>query len=96
MNLSPNDFNKFPWSSVMNKTEAEIVARNIMCILGRTGNEWRELTWKEYVDERMKDGDRRSYVDNEREFFSEVCAYTVNAKQAAKFSPTWSAINALP
>lgn len=39
--MKPSDFLKHPYDSVLQHTEDEIVARNIMVILNRTGNEFR-------------------------------------------------------
>jgi len=44
---TPKDFRIFPSSSVLQKCEAETVAANIMVILYRTGNTFREITWEE-------------------------------------------------
>ena len=53
--LKPSDFTNFPYDSVFHNTEREMVARNIMVILVRTGNTWRELSWEEYLQERIKE-----------------------------------------
>ena len=84
--MKPSDFIRHPYDSVLQKTESEIVARNIMVILKRNGNEWRELTWTEYSGERQKDGE---YAGTESGHFKKVLPYCVSAEQAMKFSPTW-------
>ena len=54
--MTPSLFeNVRPWSSTLGKMEYEVVAHNIMRILSRTGNAFREITWKEYKLEREKD-----------------------------------------
>ena len=60
---TPSDFKVFPWSSVSKNSETETIAQNIMIILSRTGNEFRELSWDEYKEERLKDG---GFSDRER------------------------------
>ena len=82
----PSDFMEYPWSSVEEKCEAEIVARNVMAILGRTGDVWRKLSWTEYRLERKKDGDFSSL---ERSYFESVRPYTVSEEKARSFSEVW-------
>jgi hypothetical protein len=82
----PSDFMQYPWSSVEEKCEAEIVARNVMVILGRTGDVWRKLSWTEYRSEREKDGD---FSSSEKYYFESVRPYTVSEKMARSFSGVW-------
>ena len=57
LKLKPSDFmGAHPFDSLMQKSESETIARNIMAILGRTGNKFRLLNWDEYKKERLKDG----------------------------------------
>ena len=46
--MKPSDFRKHPLDSILQNTESEIVARNIMVILARTGDEFRLMEWDEY------------------------------------------------
>ncbi len=87
--MKPSDFTAHPWSSILYKSEAETIARNIMVILKRTGNEWRELSWEEYKTERLKDG---GFTQSERRYFDDVIAYTTSPEQAAKFSEVWNKV----
>jgi hypothetical protein len=88
--MKPSDFKKaFPYSSVMRKTECEIVASNIMSILGRKGNEWRTLSWEEYKEERLKDG---NFSYKEEVFFNKVIDYTTSPDKARSFSKGWGKI----
>ena len=93
--MQPSDFQEFPRSSVTKNHESEQVALNIMIILNRTGNEWRELPWVEYQKERLKDG---GFPVGEKRYFYKVQPCTVTAKEAAKFCPKWRDIylNAQP
>lgn len=75
-----------PMGSVLQKSEAETVARNIMVILNRTGNEWRELTPKEYQEERMKD---RDWWSGELSYFDKVIAYCKSPDIADLFCKNW-------
>ena len=84
--MKPSDFTSYPWSSVAGKSEAEVVARNIMVILSRTDNEFRELTWKEYKEEREKDGNFSPY---EHGYFEEVLPYCKSADTVKLFSKEW-------
>jgi hypothetical protein len=85
---APSDFTEYPWSSVMKKTECEVVAVNIMKILKRTGNAFRPLSWEEYQEEREKDG---NFTIRENRYFNDVIGYCGNAESAATFSKTWRA-----
>lgn len=83
----PSDFTTYPFGSVFNKSEYETIARNVMTILSRTGNEFRGMCWTEYKKERLKDGD---FSEGEKSFFIQVMPYCVSSKQAKKFSKSWN------
>ena len=83
--MKPSDYCTFPWDSVLGKAEAEQVAVNIMIILKRTGDTWRELSWDEYEKERMKDG---HFSNAEQGYFNRVIGYCSKEK-AASFSQAW-------
>lgn len=87
--MKPSDFTEYPWSSVFRNSECETIARNIMIILKRTGDNWRKLEWEEYVDERGKDGASGYSVGGEKEYYDKVVEYTTSSKAAKLFSPTW-------
>lgn len=84
--MKPSDFKNFPSSSRLQKVEAEIVATNILVILGRTGDEWRELSEQEYETERKKDG---NWSPAELDYFRKVRDFTVSPEAARLFSPYW-------
>ena len=66
----PSDFSaEYPWSCVFETAEHEIVAMNVMKILKRTGNEFRDLSFDEYKIERLKDG---NFSGIEEGYFNEV------------------------
>lgn len=85
----PSDFTTQPWSSVLGKSECETIAANIMVILKRTGNNWRKLSYEEYKEERLKDG---NFSNKESTFFEMVVGYTESETTARLFSPTWEGI----
>ena len=85
--MKPSDFTEYPWSSVCRHCEDEVVAQNIMIILKRTGNEFRDLTWKEYKKERLKDG---NFTMEEKECFEKVIWYCKSEKKARLFSKYWN------
>lgn len=85
--MQPSDFTSQPWSCVFRKSESETIARNIMVILKRTGDQWRELPWEEYKAERLKDGSFSEW--KEKPEFERVQPYTTSPDQARLFSPTW-------
>lgn len=82
----PSDYCIKPWDSVFQTAEHEIIAVNIMRILKRTGNEFRELTWDEYKTEREKDG---NFTLREEVYFNDVIDYCKNEDTAKLFSKTW-------
>lgn len=86
MKNKPSDFINHPFASVLNKTEHEMVARNIMVILKRTGNEFRPLSWEQYKTERLKDG---SFTTMEKVSFDKVIDYCISAQTAKLFSKSW-------
>lgn len=90
--MKPSDFMRIePMNSVRQKAEAETVARSIMIILARNGNEWRSLSWNEYEVERRKDG---HFTMSEQPHFDDVVDFTVSEQMARLFSPFWKAVTA--
>ena len=79
----------YPWSSVLRKAEYEIVAQNIMKILSRTGNVFRELSFDEYKLERAKDCKLGNF---EKEAFDIVVGYTISAYNARMFCHGWKEV----
>lgn len=86
MSKKPSNFTSYPWNSTLAKCEAETIAQNIMKILKRTGDVFRELSYEEYEAERKKDG---HYSLMERGYFEQVIPYCCSADNAARFSPEW-------
>ena len=85
---TPKDIMKqFPADSVLRKWEAEMVAKNVVNILARTGNTWREMTAREYESERRKDG---NWSQCELGYLEQVRGYCISAENAATFSPFWT------
>lgn len=88
--MKPSNFKKAsPMGSVLRKSEAETVASNIMTILSRTGDEWRKLTYYEYKEQRLKDG---NYSSDEKKHFEQVIDYCINPDTAKLFAPGWRAV----
>lgn len=84
---TPKDFSKKqPWSSVLQKSECETVAINIMVILSRTGDNFRALSWPEYRHERRKDG---NFTESEKAYFKQVVEYCKSEDTARLFSDVW-------
>ena len=84
--MKPSNFMQQPVGSNAQKSEAETVARNIMVILWRTGDQFRKLSWDEYKAERQKDG---NFSEKEHAYFDQVIGYCKSADTAALFSPVW-------
>jgi hypothetical protein len=90
--IKPSDFKKASaMGSVLQKSEAETVARNIMVILARTGDQWRPLTHDEYKAERIKD-EGGDYYWMEEGYFKQVIDYCLNPDTAKLFAPGWRAV----
>ncbi len=88
--LTPRDFiAKIPAHSVLVQKGFEIVGHNIMIILARTGNKFRDLSWDEYVIQRKKEG---NFKDAEKEYFIEVSGYCKSAESAFLFSREWASL----
>lgn len=85
--MKPNNFTNHPYDSVLKNTESEIVARNIMKILERTGNEFRLLGWDEYKAERIKDG---SFTESEKTYFDKVVGFCISEHSASAFCANWA------
>lgn len=71
---------------MLKNNESETVARNIMVILSRTGNNFRLLGWEEYKQHRMNDG---NFSDVEKEYFDKVAGFCVAEESALAFSENW-------
>lgn len=84
--MKPSLFIEYPWDSTLQNMESEKIAKNIMNILSRTGNIFRELTWDEYKLERLKDA---KFSEAEKYYFEKVITYCANEERAMLFSPIW-------
>jgi hypothetical protein len=83
---NPSNFTGRPWDSVLRNTESEYIAANIMRILKRTGNTFRELTWDEYKTERLKD---EGFDECEHRFFNRVIGFCKSEDTARNFCKNW-------
>ncbi len=84
--MKPSDFRTHPYDSIFQNSESETVARNIMAILARTGDTWRQMEWHEYETEREKDG---NFSFAESTYFGKVVKFCASAETAQLFSPAW-------
>lgn len=84
--MKPSNFTKHPLDSVLKNNESETIARNIMVILERTGNEFRPLGWEEYKSERLKDG---NFTEGEKYYFDKAIDYCKSPDTAKLFSKSW-------
>lgn len=87
-NLKPSDFTYWPKQSKYWKMEPESVAENIMVILARTGDVFRDITFEEYRAERLKD---ERFHKAEKDYFNQVVYYCSSSIIASGFSPVWKA-----
>jgi hypothetical protein len=86
MNLKPSAFISAPMGSVLQKSEAETIAANIMAIRVRLGDRW-PLTWLDYKRERQKDGE---FTMTEKGYFEEVYPLIEDQIGAISFAPAWA------
>ena len=89
----PSDFLNYPYGSIAGTAEEEIVARNIMVILNRTGNTFRELSWNEYKEHILKDRDPwqgKDVAEKEKGYFESVLHFCTSAEAAKSFSSDWT------
>jgi hypothetical protein len=85
--MKPENFTSYPWSSILQKSESETIAQNIMVILNRTGNKFRTLSFEEYKSERIKDG---NFSEREKGYFDDVIKYCGDAESALQFCKGWA------
>ncbi len=85
----PSDFLRHPYNSILKDLKYEKIARNIITILARTCDTWRDLSWEEYVKERQKDEDELSLILTEKGYFDIVTPFCKTVELAKLFCPTW-------
>ena len=83
----PSAFKEWPWNSVVQQSEAEQVAINILVILRRTCDTWRDLSLEEYKANRLKDG---GFSEREEGLFKTVYPLVCSVEKARKFAPAWA------
>lgn len=88
--MKPSNYTGYPWSCKFNNSESETIAQNIMVILSRTGDTFREITWNEYKKERKKDG---NFSDSEKDYFDRVIPYCTSPEKANEFCTKWTEYN---
>lgn len=81
---------QFPFGSIAQNTETEIIAMNIAKILSGRGDTFRLLTWEEYVEWRKADGATDYDCQIEHRYFEVAAPYLETAEEAAKFSDMWA------
>ena len=86
--MKPSNYTGYPWSSILQNLESETIAQNIMIILKRTGDKFRELTFAEYKTERLKDG---NFTESEKQYFDKVIDFCKSGDTAKLFCSGWKA-----
>jgi len=84
--ITPSNFTSHPFGSILQHSESETIATNIMKILSITGNTFRELTYDEYKSERLKDG---NFSEREKGYFDKVISYCKSPDSANLFCKDW-------
>ncbi|MFS1427789.1 hypothetical protein LMH73_011690 [Vibrio splendidus] len=85
----PSDYRGYPFASVTKTSECETVARNIMTMMQRNGDEFQLITPEIYRAERLKNGATDKAVDRELPFYNRVIDYMVSPESVEKFCPSW-------
>lgn len=83
----PSSYFFYPWNSVLQNSQSETIALNVMKILARTGNKFRPLKWEEYKEERLCDG---NFSDQEKRYFDNVIEHCISPDTAKLFSKEWA------
>ena len=81
---------QFPFGSIAQKTETEVIAMNIAKILSSRGDAFRLLTWEEYIESRKADGATDHDCQIEHRYFEVAAPYLETAMNAATFSDMWA------
>jgi hypothetical protein len=86
--IVPKDICKIhPFDSILQKTELEIIARNIIIIIqSRIANKFQLIDCDIYSYHRMKDG---NFSKTEKKYFDIVSPLLTNEKDVRKFSKEW-------
>lgn len=85
--MKPSLFLQHPLGSITKESDLETIAHNIMAILSRTGDKFRDLSWEEYEAERKKDG---NFTMTEQTYFDQLAYLAKGSFRAiTSFSPVW-------
>jgi len=88
-NITPSHYLQRPVGSVSQNGDTETIARNIMAILSREGNQFRELSFDEYKLSRIQDGATEFAVSAEKPHFDIAAPYCISAQRANDFCEGW-------
>lgn len=83
----PSDYTSIPMGSTLQNFQSEMIAKNIMVILSRTGNTFRPLSWEEYKEERLKD---TGFSEIEKPVFEKVIKYCKSPDTAVLLKEDWA------
>lgn len=86
---NPSAFTQWPWSSMLQDSDAEQIAVNIMVILKRTGDTWRPLPAEEYRAQREKDG---GFSQREAQWFERLAPLVATEELARTLSADWAQV----
>lgn len=91
---TPADYISYPWGSILNSTEHEMIARDIMVILYKTGNVFREISFDEYKKEKTKI--TKNIINaSEESRFMQVVNFCKNPYMANSFCKNWLGLTVL-
>lgn len=86
--MKPSDLvGIFPFASIMQKSECETIAKNIIVIQSRIDNKFQLIDWDTYYVHRRKDGE---FSDGEKKFYEMVAHLLTTEELVRKFSKYWN------
>jgi len=85
--MKPSDFIVTPSPSILHNLQSEIIAKNVMFILSKGKNIFRDLTWEEYKVECSKRGD--IIMESAFPHFQNVIKYCKSPITVVLFSSVW-------
>lgn len=89
MNKKPSNYLGYAMGSILQNSESETIARNIMVVLSKMGDTFKELTFEQYSEARRADGASERDMMLEKPYFEKVSPHCVSAETADAFCKGW-------
>lgn len=85
----PSDYRGFPFGSIAKNNQSETIARNIMTIMHRNGDEFQPVSAEMYRTERLKDGATDKAIDGEMHYYNSVIEHMQSPETVEAFCKGW-------